>query len=87
MAFLCKFTLGALKSVNFNFTLAVHSPKFNQAKAHFLSHVGEKKRKNMARPGFEPSRDNEAPIFLLSVVVINKITYQTQRRKLRILPS
>ena len=41
----------------------------------------------MARPGFESSRDNEAPIFLLSVVVINKITYQTQRRKLRILPS
>ena len=27
-----------LKSVNSNFTLAVHSPKPNQAKTHFLSH-------------------------------------------------
>ena len=27
-----------LKSVNSNFTLAVHSPKLNQAKIHFLSH-------------------------------------------------
>ena len=27
-----------LKSVNSNFTLAVHSPKFGQAKTHFLSH-------------------------------------------------
>ena len=44
-----------LKSVNSNFTLAVHSQKFGQAKSHFLSHVGEKKRKNMARPGFEPT--------------------------------
>ena len=44
-----------LKSVNSNFTLAVHSPKLNHAKTHFLSHFGEKKRKNMARPGFEPT--------------------------------
>ena len=43
-----------LKSVNSNFTLAVHSPKLNQVKTHFLSHLGEKKRKNMARPRFEP---------------------------------
>ena len=43
-----------LKSVNSNFTLAVHSPKLNQAKTHFLSHFSEKKRKNMARLGFEP---------------------------------
>ena len=43
-----------LKSVNSNFTLAVHSPKFGQAKTYFLSHFGKKKRKNMARPGFEP---------------------------------
>ena len=43
-----------LKSVNSNFTLAVHSLKLNHAKTHFLSHFGEKKRKNMARPGFEP---------------------------------
>ena len=27
-----------LKSVNSNFTLAVRSPKFGQAKTHFLSH-------------------------------------------------
>ena len=38
-----------LKSVISNFTLAVRS----QAKTYFLPHVGEKKRKNMARPGFE----------------------------------
>ena len=44
-----------LKSVNSNFTLAVHSQKFGQAKTHFLSHFGEKKEKNMARPGFEPT--------------------------------
>ena len=43
-----------LKSVNSNLTLAVHSPKLGQAKTHFLSHFGGKKRKNMARPGFEP---------------------------------
>ena len=36
---------GSLKSVNSNFTLAVHSRKFGQAKTHFLSHVGEKKEK------------------------------------------
>ena len=47
--------LDLLKSVNSNFTLTVHSQKFGQAKTHFLSHVGEKKRKNMARPGFEPT--------------------------------
>ena len=29
-----------LKSLNSNFTLAVHSPKLNQAKTHFLSHHG-----------------------------------------------
>ena len=44
-----------VKSVNSNLTLAVHSPKLNQAKTHFLSHLGEKKRKNMARSGFEPT--------------------------------
>jgi hypothetical protein len=44
-----------IKSVNSNFTLAVHSPKFGQAQTHFLSLLGEKKRKNMARPGFEPT--------------------------------
>ena len=44
-----------LKSVDSNFTLAVHSPKLNQAKTHFLSHLGEKKRKNMTRKGFEPT--------------------------------
>ena len=27
-----------LKSVNSNLTLAVHSPKLEQAKTHFLSH-------------------------------------------------
>ena len=43
-----------LKSVNSNFTLAVHSPEFNHAKTHLLSHFEEKKRKIMARPGFEP---------------------------------
>ena len=37
-----------LKSVNSNFTLAVHSPKFGQVKTHFLSHFRGKKRKNMA---------------------------------------
>ena len=41
-----------LKSVNSNFTLAVHSPKLGQAKDHFLPHFGEK---NMAKPGFEPT--------------------------------
>ena len=35
--------------------MAVHSPKLNHAKTHFLSHFGEKKEKNMARPGFEPT--------------------------------
>ena len=44
-----------LKSVNSNFTLAVHSQKFGQVKTHFLSHVGKKERKNMARLGFEPT--------------------------------
>ena len=47
------FTFYVLKSVDSNFTLAVHSPKLNQAKTHFLSHLGEKK--SMARPGFEPT--------------------------------
>ena len=32
-----------VKSVNSNSTLAVHSPKFGQAKTHFLSQYGEKK--------------------------------------------
>ena len=50
------YLLEKLKSVNSNFTLTVHSPKLNQAKTHFLSHLGEKKRKNMARPGFKPTR-------------------------------
>ena len=45
-----KFESLALKSVNFNYTLAVCSWKFEQAKTHFLSNVGEK---NMCRPGFE----------------------------------
>ena len=35
----------SLKSVNSNFTLAVRSQKFGQAKTHVLSHVGEKKDK------------------------------------------
>ena len=34
-----------LKSVNSNFTLAVHSPKLGQAKTHCLSHFGEKREK------------------------------------------
>ena len=38
-------TCRALKSVNSNFTLAVHSPKLWQAKTHFLSHFGGKKEK------------------------------------------
>ena len=46
--------MNVLKSVNSNFTLAVNTPKLDQAKTHFLSHLGEKKRKNVARPGFEP---------------------------------
>ena len=33
-----------LKSVNSNFTPVAHSPKLNQAKTHFLSHLGEKKK-------------------------------------------
>ena len=44
-----------LKSVKSNFSLAVHSPKLDQAKTHFLSHIGEKNKKNMARPWFEPT--------------------------------
>ena len=44
-----------LQSVNSNFTLVVHSPKLDQAKTHYLSHIGEEKRKNMAKPGFEPT--------------------------------
>ena len=32
-------------SDNSNLTLAVHSPKLNQAKNHFLSHLGGKKEK------------------------------------------
>ena len=42
-----------LKSVNSNFTLAVHSPKFGQAKTHFLSHLCENEKIYMARQGFE----------------------------------
>ena len=53
--FLSVFILHSLKSVNCNFTLAVHSPKLGRAKTHFLSHFGEKEGKNMARPGFEPT--------------------------------
>ena len=34
-----------LKSINSNFTLAVHSPKFGQAKTHFLSHFEREKKK------------------------------------------
>ena len=41
----CSKLLSLLKSVNSNFTLAVHSPKPNHAKTHFLSHFGEKKKK------------------------------------------
>ena len=41
-----------LKSVNSNFTLAVHSPKFGQAKTFCLI-LGGKKEKKIARPGFE----------------------------------
>ena len=37
--------LFCLKSVDSNFTLAVHSQKFVWTKTHFLSHVGEKKKK------------------------------------------
>ena len=48
--------MNLLKSVDSNFTLAVHSPKFGQAKAHFLRHLEEKKRNNMARLGFEPMK-------------------------------
>ena len=33
-----KILLVLLKSINSNFTLAVHSPKLNQVKTHFLSH-------------------------------------------------
>ena len=33
-----KYKTYLLKSVNSNFTLAVHSPKLGQAKTHFLSH-------------------------------------------------
>ena len=43
-----------LKSVNSNSPLAARSLKFGQAKTHFLSHFGKKRRKNMARPGFKP---------------------------------
>ena len=44
----------ALKSVSSNFTLAVHSPKFGQAKTHFLSHYGGGgNKKNMARLGWD----------------------------------
>ena len=35
--------------------MAVRSRKFGRAKTRFLSHVGEKMTKNMARPGFEPT--------------------------------
>ena len=38
-------TVHLLKSVNSNFTLAVHSPNFGQAKTHFLSHLKEKREK------------------------------------------
>ena len=48
------FGIHLLKSVKSILTLVVRSLKFGQAKAHFLSHVGEKKRKNIASPGFEP---------------------------------
>ena len=39
------FHCALLKSVNSNFTLAVHSPKFGQAKTYFLSQLEEKKEK------------------------------------------
>ena len=42
--------MNVLKSVNSNFTLAVNSPKLDQAKTHFLSHLGEKKKKIFEPP-------------------------------------
>ena len=39
------FHCALLKSVDSNFTLAVHSPKFEQAKPHILSHFREKREK------------------------------------------
>ena len=55
-----------VKSVKSNFTLAVHSTKLNPAKTHFLSHLGEKKRKNMARLGFEPMI-NRSELIVLTI--------------------
>ena len=46
----------SLKSVNSDFTLAIRSLKFGQAKTHFLvSCWGKKRIRNMARPGIEPT--------------------------------
>ena len=42
------FTVGASFRLSSYYSL-------NKAKTHFLSHLGEKKRRNMARPGFEPT--------------------------------
>ena len=42
-----------LKSVSSNFTLAVHSPNFWQAKSHFLSHFGGKREKQYGKAGIQ----------------------------------
>ena len=69
-------TLCIVKSVNSNFTLAVHSPKFGQAKTHLLSHSGEKRRKNMARLEFQPrisrSKVDYANHYSISPLLENK---------------
>ena len=40
---------------NTSFSFNNTTSKLSQAKTHFLFHFGEKKRKNMARPGVEPT--------------------------------
>ena len=79
-----------LKSVNSNFTLALRSGKFGQAKTHFLSHVGGKREKKMAKPGFEQqSVDQKLIMLTITPLVpcwkISKsiyLTYIVMRQKL-----
>ena len=49
-----KYFKKSLKSVSSNLTLAVSTPNFNRPRLTFCLIFGGEKRKNIARPGFEP---------------------------------
>ena len=61
-----------LKSVNFSFTLAVHSPKLWQAKTHFLSHfLGKKGEKiRLGRDAHPWSVDQKLIVLTITPLVL-----------------